>query len=64
MKDAPGKLYAVQGDITKEEDILGVFKWINEKLGGVDVLVNNAGVGFDVDLTGTFCFLKARIYIY
>ncbi|XP_049799427.1 farnesol dehydrogenase-like [Schistocerca nitens] len=51
LKDAPGKLYAVEGDVTKEESITSAFKWISDNLGGVDVLVNNAGVYHDGDLT-------------
>ncbi|XP_067007548.2 farnesol dehydrogenase [Anabrus simplex] len=43
-KVTPGKLYAKKCDIAKEEDILGLFKWIKETLGGVDILVNNAGL--------------------
>ena len=39
-----GKLYAVQCDVTKEEDIKKSFEWIETKLGGVDILVNNAGI--------------------
>ncbi|XP_065082199.1 farnesol dehydrogenase-like [Ochlerotatus camptorhynchus] len=38
------QLHAVKCDISKEEDILQTFKWVEEKLGGVDVLINNAGV--------------------
>ncbi|XP_053685029.1 farnesol dehydrogenase-like [Sabethes cyaneus] len=39
-----GQLHAVKCDVKKEEDILEAFKLVNEKFGGVDVLVNNAGV--------------------
>ncbi|CAH2005641.1 unnamed protein product [Acanthoscelides obtectus] len=39
-----GKLYPIQGDVTKEEDIMRVFKWAKDNLGPVHVLVNNAGV--------------------
>ncbi|KAJ4444221.1 hypothetical protein ANN_06012, partial [Periplaneta americana] len=44
LKNLPGELHAVQCDITKEEDILSAFKWVEKHLGGVDVMVNNAGV--------------------
>ncbi|VEN38155.1 unnamed protein product [Callosobruchus maculatus] len=43
--DKKGKFYPMQGDVSKEEDILRVFKWTRENLGPVDVLVNNAGIG-------------------
>jgi 3-oxoacyl-[acyl-carrier protein] reductase len=38
-----GKAIAVQGDVSKPEDIHRLFSEIKEKLGRVDVLVNNAG---------------------
>ncbi|XP_011493633.2 farnesol dehydrogenase-like [Aedes aegypti] len=38
------RLHAVKCDVTKEEDILLSFKWIEKTLGGIDVLVNNAGI--------------------
>ncbi|XP_067014718.2 dehydrogenase/reductase SDR family member 11 isoform X1 [Anabrus simplex] len=41
----PGKLYAKKCDVGKEEDILALFKWIKETLGGVDILINNAAIG-------------------
>ncbi|KAJ3659974.1 hypothetical protein Zmor_011634 [Zophobas morio] len=38
-----GKLYAFKADITKEEDVLKIFKWSNENLGPVHILINSAG---------------------
>lgn len=43
-KTPTGELHGFKCDISREEDILAAFKWINAKFGGVDVLVNNAGV--------------------
>nr|CAI5855747.1 unnamed protein product [Callosobruchus analis] len=39
-----GKFYPMKGDVSKEEDILSVFKWTRENLGPLHVLVNNAGI--------------------
>ncbi|XP_067006858.2 farnesol dehydrogenase [Anabrus simplex] len=50
-KVKPGKLYAKKCDLAKEEDILAVFRWIKETLGGVDILINNAASGTDLGLT-------------
>nr|XP_033339401.1 farnesol dehydrogenase-like [Megalopta genalis] len=36
--------YPVQCDVAKEDNILKAFKWAEEKLGGVDILVNNAAI--------------------
>ncbi|XP_049771849.1 dehydrogenase/reductase SDR family member 11-like [Schistocerca cancellata] len=44
LKDAPGTLYPLQCDVSCEENVLRAFKWIRENLGGVDVLINSAGV--------------------
>ncbi|KDR16000.1 farnesol dehydrogenase-like [Zootermopsis nevadensis] len=44
LQNLPGQLYPMQCDITKEQDILNAFSWVKEHLGGVDVMVNNAGV--------------------
>ncbi|XP_049949034.1 dehydrogenase/reductase SDR family member 11-like [Schistocerca serialis cubense] len=49
VKGSPGKLYALQGDVGKEESILSAFKWIRENLNGVDILVNSAGTDYDTD---------------
>ncbi|KRT86925.1 dehydrogenase [Oryctes borbonicus] len=39
-----GKLFAIEVDVTKTEDILRAFKWTQENVGPVYVLVNNAGI--------------------
>lgn len=39
-----GKLFAIEADVTKTEDILRAFNWTEENVGPVYVLVNNAGI--------------------
>lgn len=39
-----GKAIAVQGDVSKQEDIKKLFKATDEAYGKLDVLVNNAGI--------------------
>ncbi|MEM7554609.1 MAG: glucose 1-dehydrogenase [Cyanobacteria bacterium P01_A01_bin.84] len=39
-----GKEILVQGDVSKEEDVIGMFASIKEELGGIDILINNAGI--------------------
>lgn len=40
----PGKFYARECDITKNEDVEKTLNWVKENLGSIDVLINNAGV--------------------
>ncbi|KAI4495587.1 hypothetical protein M0802_008599 [Mischocyttarus mexicanus] len=40
----PGKIYPIKCDVTKEEEILQVFKYIQNEHGGVNILINNAGL--------------------
>ncbi len=65
-----GTAIRLQADISKEEDVIGMFEEIREKFGRLDILVNNAGrqkdsafqdmtlsdwkAVIDVDLTGHF----------
>lgn len=44
IKEAGGSAIAVQGDFSKEADVLRVFGAIEQRYGKLDVLVNNAGV--------------------
>lgn len=39
-----GELHSFKCDLQQESDVKAAFKWIEEKFGGVDVLVNNAGI--------------------
>mgnify|MGYP001791825931 CR=1 FL=1 len=39
-----GDAIAVQGDVSKAQDVESLFDWAEKTYGGVDVLVNNAGI--------------------
>jgi len=39
-----GEVHAIACDVGKEDDVKRVIKWTRDNLGGVDVMVNNAGV--------------------
>lgn len=39
-----GKIHARKCDVANEEEILQTFDWIRKELGGVDVLISNAGI--------------------
>jgi NADP+-dependent farnesol dehydrogenase len=45
-------IYPMRCDVKEEEDILKTFKWADEKLGGVDVLINNAAVLYKESIIG------------
>lgn len=71
------KALVVQGDISKEEDIIGMFKIVKNTFEKIDVLVNNAAISEDsyitdktkeefdkvlsVNLVGTFLMTKYAI---
>lgn len=42
-----GKALTLQGDVSKAEDVDRIFSTIKKELGGLDVLVNNAGINRD-----------------
>lgn len=47
IETAGGKAFTVQGDVSKSEDVDRVFKAVKDEFGGLDVLVNNAGINRD-----------------
>jgi NAD(P)-dependent dehydrogenase (short-subunit alcohol dehydrogenase family) len=44
INDTGGRCLAIQADISKEKEIVSLFEKIDERLGTLSVLVNNAGV--------------------
>lgn len=44
IKSAGGRCITVQADVSVEDDVLRLFKQIDDELGSLSVLVNNAGI--------------------
>ena len=42
-EEATGTIHALQCDVSDEEAVKRAFEWVEENLGGVDILINNAG---------------------
>lgn len=49
--EAQPRLHSIRCDVAIESDILAAFAWVNERLGGVDILINNAGILKTTNLT-------------
>jgi NAD(P)-dependent dehydrogenase (short-subunit alcohol dehydrogenase family) len=45
LKKREGTAFAVQADVSKEEDVKRMFDLLLERFGTIDILVNNAGSG-------------------
>src|SRR4249919_558846 len=41
----PGKVKGKAADVSEHEDVRALFEFVDRETGGLDVLVNNAGVG-------------------
>lgn len=44
LRKPDAKFHALKCDLTDEEDIEAAFKYVKEQFGGVDILINNAGI--------------------
>jgi NADP+-dependent farnesol dehydrogenase len=50
LSDQPGKLYPYKADVSQQDQIVEAFTWIEDTLGPVHILINNAGVAKDTTL--------------
>jgi glucose 1-dehydrogenase len=48
--DSEGKVIAVQADVGDEEQVVSMVAHVNDQLGGLDLLVNNAGIEKQIPL--------------
>jgi NAD(P)-dependent dehydrogenase (short-subunit alcohol dehydrogenase family) len=54
----PGKLHSIKCDVSNENEVEDMFKWIKENVGGVDICVNNAAFSYKESLLGIKFNLK------
>lgn len=52
LSSAEGKLYSRKCDLCVESDINEAYAWVEDTLGGADVVVNNAGITDNTPLLG------------
>lgn len=63
----PGQFYTLECDLVNENDILKSFKWIDENIGAIHFMINNAGIIRINTITGKVDIFYARytyIFIY
>lgn len=69
LEGSKGKFHYCKTDVTIEEDVVAAFSMVNREIGGVDVLVNSAGVGYTTLVKGwcacflTVCYMQKRFHI-
>ena len=51
LGDTTGKIYAYKCDVSDHESIKEAFKWIEQKFGSINILVNNAAILFNGSIT-------------
>lgn len=51
LSKASGKVYARHCDVTDSTSVQDTFTWIEDQFGSIQILVNNAGGGCNVDIT-------------
>lgn len=52
LSNDSAKLYPLKCDVSVEEEVLQCFEWIEENLGGISIMINNAGVLYATTLSG------------
>lgn len=52
LGDTPGKIYAQKCDVSDEQSIKETFKWIEQKFGSINILVNNAAILYNGSVLG------------
>lgn len=62
LTQAGGKAIAVQGDVSKADDVRRLFETVEQQLGKADVVVNNAGILKTVPLAQTSDDLFAQTF--
>ena len=62
-KSGPGKFFPVKCDVTKENEVLDMFKYIEKQFGTIHACINNAGLAHDAPiLTGKTEVTKSYFY--
>nr|XP_022902865.1 farnesol dehydrogenase-like [Onthophagus taurus] len=51
LKNCKGKLIPFKADLTKEKEILAIFDFVKTKLGPIHILINNAGITKNTNLS-------------
>lgn len=62
-EELQGRIHVIKCDVTQESQVLEAFKWVNDNLGAVNVLVNSAGICNQAELVGKNCtkFIKESV---
>lgn len=50
LGDTPGKIHSKTCDVSDLESVKQAFKWIEETFGSINILVNNAGVAYKMQI--------------
>lgn len=59
-KNFSGRFFTIACDLTKETDILNAFKWIDENIGGIHFMINNAGIIRISKILGKINFMTSQ----
>lgn len=68
IKAADGEAMALQGDVAKPDDVARVFQQMDAKWGGIDILINNAGIdgrrtlGWDIEVNAWRQVIEVNLF--